>query len=400
MHAEDSVFGIAASAVMALISFFVAMPTFAQTTILGDDACADGVRLEHSFDSGASWSLCAGVDERVGLEVRDLRYRAPGDRERPVLASLHLGQLLMHWHDEPSAERRIAGTTRETQGLGGSASLALTTETCAGERHVADSSAAGTSGGSAATPLCTRERASGLLAKYAGRRAVQGEAWELFAVARQGLLTWRQAMTLGEDGTIDPTLTLSGHGVRAVDDALTPATILATWRIAFALDSDAADTVEEYDFKLDPDLGNRRPMTERLLPVEVFRTVESERFRGWRISDSASGAGYYLDPLDSAQRWTTPGDDWARFDLAMTRARDCERLADGNPVVDKDSRCGTGLDDYVDAESLVDVNPVLWFSRTKNWIPRPEDRPFLSSVRIGMTLMPFDWTAESPFEVQ
>jgi len=169
-------------------------------------------------------------------------------------------------------------------------------------------------------------------------------------------------------------------------------------------------------------------MSARPLLVESFRQVNRERFRGWRISDVSSGAGYYLDPLDSAQSWTDRTRDWSRFDLALTRANACERLADANPgtltspghshdmttgatdasgaagtidATDTDTAadgCGTSLDEFVNGESLNDAPEVIWFSRTRNWLPRPEDRPFISSVRIGMELLPFDWTTSSPFE--
>ena len=42
-----------------------------------NDQCENGVSLTHAFDSGAAWSACAVLDELHGLELRQLRYRAP-----------------------------------------------------------------------------------------------------------------------------------------------------------------------------------------------------------------------------------------------------------------------------------------------------------------------------------
>lgn len=398
-----------------------------------DTECGSSGSLAHTFDSGASWSACAHIDPLAGLTLRDVRYRAPGDRERSVLTSIGLGQLLMHWHDENLPELRMGGQTDTTRGLGGSAAVALTDDTCNGTLASVssppdrpDNTSANAANDTAANSfVCTRERPTGLLARHVGRPAIQGEAWEVFAVARQGLLTWRLGMTFGEDGRLEPSIELSGHSERE-----SGATLLATWRMAFTLDGDADDRFEEFEFRLDETLGNRRPMSTRPLLVESFRQVNRERFRGWRISDLSSRAGYYLDPLDSSQSWTDQTRDWARFDLAVTRANACERLADANPgtltspgdshdmttgapdasgaagtidATDNDAAtatadCGTTLDEFVNGESLNDAPEVIWFSRTRNWLPRPEDQPFISSVRIAMELLPFDWTTSSPFE--
>jgi len=400
---------------------FLPAPAVAQSSAAG---CDDGRRLAHTFDSGAAWSLCARIDEHHGLELIDLAYRAPGDRERPVLRSLHLAQILVHWHDANAPERRLGGNESGTAGLGGNASVVLGRNSCEGE--TASLAAPGADEGPAGVDtaadimdqgiademprLCARERASGLLAKYDQRAALQGEDWELFAVARQGLLVWRTGVTLTEDGSIAPSLALSGRLTRTSEDpryaasatateaGLVGAVLHATWRLAFALDTPATDRVEEFDFALETGAGNRRTMRIRPLVDESLRQVRRDSFRGWRVVDGESGAGYFLDPLDSALAWNSPGDDWARFDLAITRTADCERLASGNEVR-ADAGCGAGLDDFVNGEALDGADPVLWHSRTRNWVPRQEDLPFLSSVELDMRIIPFDWTDASPFEV-
>jgi len=426
---------IASLRLMAIASLVLFLP--APRAQPADTECSLSGSLAHTFDSGTSWSACAHIDPLAGLVLRDVHYRAPGDRERSVLTSIGLGQLLMHWHDENLPELRIGGQTDTTRGLGGSAAVALTDDTCNGTltsvwtlAGSSDSTSTASADDTAANSfVCARERPTGLLARHVGRPAIQGEAWEVFAVARQGLLTWRLGMSFGEDGRLEPSVELSGHNERE-----SGATLLATWRMAFALDGDADDWLEEFEFRLDETLGNRRPMSARPLLVESFRQVNRERFRGWRISDLSSGAGYYLDPLDSAQSWTDRSRDWARFDLAVTRANACERLADANPgtltspgdshdmttgapdasgaagTIDATNTdtaaaaaaaaadCGTNLDEFVNGESLNDAPEIIWFSRTRNWLPRPEDQPFISSVRIAMELLPFDWTTSSPFE--
>lgn len=395
------------TAILGLVVWLAMMPDARSQSV--EPACGASGTLAHTFDSGASWSACAHIDPLAGLVLSKLRYRAPGDRARSVLDSIKLGQLLLHWHDEDQPELRIGGLSDDTRGLGGVATVELSNRTCDGSL-----ASAGTAEDTpSANVLCTRERPTGLLARYVGRPALQGETWDVFAVARQGLLTWRLGLAFGEDGRLDPSIELSGHGERA-----SGATILATWRLALDLDTDADDVVEEFDFTLDETLGNRRPMSIRTLETESFRKVNRERFRGWRISDLQSGAGFYLDPLDSAQSWSDRSRDWARFDLALTREKACEQRADANrprsaavapapstpapatptAATTVEADCGDTLDAFVNGEPLNGARTVLWFSRTRNWLPRPEDRPFVSSLPIGMELIPFDWTAASPFE--
>ena len=72
-----------------------------------DDQCEHGVSLTHAFDSGAAWSACAVLDDLHGLELQQLRYRAPGDIERSVIDSLHAAQILMHYHNANEAVAQI-----------------------------------------------------------------------------------------------------------------------------------------------------------------------------------------------------------------------------------------------------------------------------------------------------
>lgn len=368
---------------------------------LADDAdapcAADALALEHAFASGASWSFCARLDPRHGLELGALAYRAPGDRARPVLRSLHLAEVLVHRHDRPRAGALVGDATAESSTLGAAATRPLGADDCAGERLAL--------GAAAAPLLCLVERDAGLLAKYADRAAVHGARLEIHAVAARGALVWRVAVALGEDGRIAPSLALGGRLVPSVADAryatpiddgrlaLPRATLRATWRLAFALDGEAPDRVEELDYPLDGVLGTRRAGRTRTLDTESLRRVAPERFRVWRVADRASGAGYLVESVAGGQDWLDRRHNWTRFELALTRPRDCERHALGNRA----ERCGEGLDDFVDGESLADTSPVLWLGRSRLWRPRREDLPLLTALVLGVSLLPFDWTARSPF---
>ena len=324
--------------------------------------CVAGRAFERHFDSGALWSGCARLDPVHGLELAALAYRAPGDASRPVLAALHPASILVQRAGEPVPSERLGPERRV---------LAESAATCAGEIL-----AVAPRGGD----VCVRRTATGLLAKYGDLRGVHGATWWFeSALPGDGGEIWQSRVGLGEDGRIDVELALSG----AVGTELVAR---AAWRVAFALDTPAADVVEELDFALGP--RSRRPMRVTRLGVESFRRSAPERFRAWRALDPATGAGYLLDPAAGVAAPSGFGANWTGFELAVTAADAAERHAFAPPT----------LDGHVDGESLEGRDPVLWHAVARTVRPSAEDRPALGARALAFALTPFDWTARSPFE--
>jgi len=402
--------------------------SFSSTAFAQQNDCADALALQHSFSSGATWSLCAAVNNDHGLTVSSVHYQAPGDSSRSVLGELHLGQLLLHYHDAAQAEPQIrpAQSLETPTSSEVSRQLELTKEqeppvqtavdlqddapaikpvrfneqSCDGE-HLGTASQPGT--------ICAIIKNNRTLAKYAQRPSLNSQSWELASAFARDALIWTSAVTFTEDGQIRPAVRLSGRASRSnVDtryaatlplpiDPLTRATVLATWRMVFKLDTDTADKVEQFDFPLDTEGGNRRPMRVSPITTETLRRVDRQTFRGWRIVD-VSGAGYYLDPSNSGFTYSSRSENWAQFDMAFSRLDTCERYALLNNG-DTSGNCGTGLDDFVNGESLTDAAPVVWYSQMRNVDLTLEDWPVISELALSFDLLPFDWTASSPFEL-
>lgn len=356
--------------------------------------CRIGTQLAHSFASGAAWTLCARTDEQHALEVSQVHYRAPGDTSRSVLDIAHIGQILIHYHDETAARAQINTEQMPRQ-------IHMTASNCGGELLLQDAANA---------TLCSRIEDNRTLAKFAQTPSLQSQRWELSSALQREGLVWVISIAFTEDGQITPALSLSGRArqsdgapafVAALPESnrqLARATILSTWRLAFNLDDGAADTVQQFEFALDSARGNRRPMQVSQFDTEALATVNRTNFRGWRVSDPA-GPGYYLDPSNSGFSFTGSTYNWARFDVALTGFKDCERYALNNEVMVNDAAdCGTSLDDFVNGETLVDTQPVLWFSQSRTLNPTNEHWPVISHVHQSFTLLPFDWTSTSPFE--
>jgi len=386
--------------------------------VIGD--CADATLLEHTFSSGASWALCADVSALHALEVSSVHYRAPGDSQRSVLAQAHVAQILMHYHDEPEARAQIGQ-------LDNSRNVTMNVNNCDGTLLLAKSEG---------PTVCSRIETPRILAKYAQRPSLQGSSWELSSALQRDGLLWVVSVRFSEDGQITPAITLSGKaregtdvvadavtdvvadvGTDVISDAeasgvdttstlpesgrqLTRATILGTWRLVFNLDDGQTDQVQQFDFVLDPLRGNRRSMQIVPMTSESFASVNRDQFRAWLIADP-TGTGYYLDPSNSGFNYGGTQYNWTQFDLAVTRNASCERYALGNSSHSEqsDPTCGDTLDDFVSGELIDSEHPALWFSQSRTLSPTNEDWPAISHFRQSFTLLPYDWTESSPFEV-
>jgi len=105
--------------------------------------------------------------------------------------------------------------------------------------------------------------------------------------------------------------------------------------------------------------------------------------------------GYYLDPQSSGFDFVSRQDNWASFDLSVTRAEPCERFASNNTSVIVD--CGNSLDQFVNGESITGEDTVVWFSLARQLLPKAEDYPVISTREASFKLIPFDWSASTPF---
>jgi len=366
--------------------------------------CVGGQPIEHTFKSGASWTFCAVLDEHHALELQQLHYRAPGDSSRQVLKQLHLGQVLLHYHDKRASEALIGENK-----LGGPSAKTLNETSCDGELLAL---------GNSSPKLCSFIRNEGLLAKYNLRPGLHSKQYHLFSVSEFHGLTFKVQIGLSEDGRIKPSVALSGQTSSTSTDSRfgnvlnnpvtneamtsTQASVLYTWRMAFAMNDDGQnDTVEEFNFKLDPSLGNRRPMKVTPLTTETLRNKDRDQFRGWRIKDT-NGSGYYLDPQNSGFGYSDWDNNWTQFDLAVTAFKECERhsyVKSSQAENGIHGECEGSLDDFVNGETMLNTDPVIWYSLSRVFRPRSEDYPIISSMQTEFEIVPFDWTATSPFEV-
>jgi len=364
-----------------------------------NSATANPITLE--FQSGARWELCWHVDDQSGLILSQLHYGGPTMPVRKIMDSASIAQIVFQYDEDTNATHLVS-----EYGLGGehwddNALNCPDGEKILGSQH----------------NICVKQRELNLLARARHYRSLPRNEFTLQATSTIGLEKFIQLWHFSEDGELKPAVIYSGKVSRYTTNAsfgskvdnsgrfASNATLLVNWRLDFNIDdSPNNDVVDEFNFLSESSSDLKKRMTTTPISTESFRKINNTDFRGWRISDqdissgengleSPTRIGYYLDPQPSGYRLTSDNAAWTEFDFAVTNFKECETLASLNTI--SNQQCGANLNDFVNGEQVND--PVVWFSLTRHFTPSKEDFPAIRSNRIAFSLIPFDWSASSPF---
>ena len=359
--------------------------------------------LEIPFDSGALWRLCWHIDDHSGLVLSDVFY---GARSQPVIRILDtasVAQLLFKYDEDTDPTHLVSES-----GLGGAHYKIPSADDCHSGVLLTHSDN---------HEVCFITRHRNLMTKVRGGDSHSRFEALLESWSKVGGSVFKQAWNLSEDGEITPSISYAGRLSRFTSDArfgvpvqeqlplAATATILVNWRLDFNINGTPDnDLVDEIEFI--PGISNTATRAMQVTPLrqETARTVLRENFRGWRISDEiySSGTntnitriGYYLDPRTSGYAVNDKLTSWSPFDFSVTKKNPCEYLASGNQSLYPD--CDNDLSEYVNEESLDQKDPVVWFSVARHFVPDENDYPVINDLDISFTLVPFDWSAFSPF---
>jgi len=362
----------------------------------------DGNLIAHQFESGARWQMCWHIDDHAGLTLSDVAYGPPAEPARTVLKAGSLAQILFKYDTDT-----LAGQLLAEYGLGSSNHVKADALSCTGgDIHTENDG----------SQICVRLRNKNSMTSL--RRSLSKRRYELslYAQSSIGAQSFEQVWRFSEDGEITPAVRFGGEldrfthlaqygsAIREDGPLAVNASLLYTWRLDFNIAGTAQnDLVEQIEFVPHESNVVRRSIDTRLLDVESLHKVNRTRFRGWLVKDAdiSAGAnaitriGYYLDPQFSGFDFVSRTNNWANFDLAVTRHRDCEQLASGNASNKTD--CGDNLDDFVNGESLQGEDVTLWFSLARGFVPKAEDFPAISTREASFKVIPFDWSASTPF---
>jgi primary-amine oxidase len=235
--------------------------------------------------------------------------------------------------------------------------------------------------------------------------------------------------TLGQDGTIDVKVVLTGttlnRGATAEEDPMAPLVAVdeATGALvaapnhqhffSFRLDLDVDDVlnrVAETDVRpiAVPGFKNGFGPVETILRAEGFRDADPFQTRSWEVSsastENAVGGhpSYVIESRDTAIPLSAP--DYAPLLRAafashafwLTRYRDGELYAAGD--FPNQGAVGAGLPTFTTpAEPLDDpADVVVWHTIGFTHVPRPEDYPVMPTESVAFKLVPHGFFDRNP----
>ncbi|MEZ4661063.1 MAG: hypothetical protein R2911_26220 [Caldilineaceae bacterium] len=377
---------------LAIVTFLIFhhMPTRAQAGA----NCSAAYFIDATLPSGARWQMCWEHRNREGIVFYDVYYTSPDGTQRKVLAQAGLAQVHVPYDDNSSRYHDVSD-----YGLGGAYLDDLDASDCADGvllRH------------NGKNVLCQSVQKRGYLYKY--RNAHQPSyALTLFSVSHVGEYNYIPQWVFADDGAIEPSMGATGrlqrvgenrqYGWDLGDGRIGIAhTHNYYWRLDFDLGEDANDDVVE-EFEFGPAGAVTRTLSQTTLDVEAGRPVAPELMRSWRVRDgsitNADGhpISYHLEPFEVGHRFIGPATEpWTANNFYVTKYNSCEKYASHNPELDG---CTGDLSTFVNGESLVGADIVLWYGVSFHHLPRDEDEPYMHLHSSGFQLIQRDWMAES-----
>lgn len=370
-------------------------PLNAQTAPI---SCTDDYRVSVDFTNGAGWDLCWESKRRENIVLSDIRFKSPDNNVTKVIASLRLAQLHVTYDDSNITYNDV------TQfGLGGGYVATLSESECPDGELIDVNGRAG---------MC-RTVTRGDDAYRTTTESRLTEALTLNSISLVGAYSYLVTWKLFDDGSIAASVGAAGALQRSSDNAGSPYgrelegvpgkswlshTHNYYWRVDFDLGDDASnDVVSEVSYKTDLD-GRRARVTEKITE-EAARKVSPESMRAWYITDGdvgdAEAKGYLIEPLQYGHKLVrSEVEPFTDYDFFVTRQRDCEKFISENSKFNP--QCGDNILDYVNGESVVDEDVVVWHRVSFHHVPRNEDRNHMHSHWDGFVMQSRNLSSVTP----
>lgn len=379
------------SALMGLLLVGAVQPAAAQS-----GACSGDHYVSRSFANGANWDLCWERRSREGIILHDVYYTNPAGQRRRVLAEAWVAQIHVPYDDNGARYHDVSD-----YGLG--------TDSYLNTLRVADCPRGRLRSVDGRTAVCTT------LVTRPGNALIgrtDSQYLQFFNVSHVGSYNYIPEWRFHDDGAIEPLIGATGRLQRYSNDArygwkvnqneLQPYGISHMhnyyWRLDFDLGfSGTDDNFEELDVNYSLANG-ARTLARRQIRSEAGLDINPDSFRSWRVSDTASQAsngqnpGYEIILRETGHRETGPDTEpWSDHDVYVTRARACERFSSRNPV-DTQGGCGTrgNVAQFVNGESIVGEDFVVWVSLSFHHLPRDEDETYMHAHWSSFEIVPQD----------
>lgn len=362
--------------------------------------CSAPYYVDETLPNGGRWELCWEHRSLDGVVLRDIYFTTPSGVRSKILGEASIAQVHVPYDDNTARFHDITD-----DGFGDSNLSNLTDDECPNGTLLPYDNK---------NVVCLQTISRGH-AFRTGSQQQQGYALKLFSVSTSGEYNYIPEWYFGDDGSIRPimgaagklqrfgTSTQFGWPIRNNNVVGISHIHNYYYRLDFDLgDSGSDDIVEEMNL-MPATNGNGRSLAVSRLEREASRSVEPSQMRSWRIRDgnraNADGhfMGYQIDPLQVSHRDVGPSfEPWTEHDFYVTQYNPCERYTSHNSTF---NGCAGNVAAFVNEQSLLDADLVLWYGVTFHHVPRDEDEPYMHAHWDGFQLTPLDWTAENEFEI-
>jgi primary-amine oxidase len=160
------------------------------------------------------------------------------------------------------------------------------------------------------------------------------------------------------------------------------------WRLDFDIGESATDDVfTETRYEQD-DSGRRVQQVEAFTTEQALR-IDPDTQAKWTIKATSqpNSPAFVIDPIRGGHRYVrSEVEPYSDYDIFVTVANDCERFASQNARFNPD--CLNNVLQYVDGESIVNQDLVVWHRVSFHHVPRNEDQRHMHSHWDGFLMKP------------
>jgi len=363
-----------------------AIPAYAELS------CATEQQILAEFDNGSAWRMCWESRTRENIVLSEVQFKPVDKPYYSVFSSLRMSQLHVTYDDSNVTYNDV------TQfGLGAGYIKSLDENDCPSGELI---DIAGRPG------MCVTQSDADELYKTA-QDTRRSQSLSIYSTSMVGayayLITWK----FFADGSIAPSIGAAGALQRSSDDehshfgrklagsedkSWLSHTHNYYWRLDFDLGDQATDDfVNEISFSTDSD--GRRSRASRKLDTESARAIAPQTMTAWEVidgggnmqSDIASAPAYLIEPVNHGHKMVNKTNTpYTEFDFFVTKQSDCERFVSENAKFYPD--CDENILQFVNDESIVGEDIVLWHRISFHHVPRNEDRSIMHSHWDGFTM--------------
>jgi len=373
------------------------------TQALAAEPCEDQYSINRTLANGARWDMCWSHSKNQGISYHHIFYTAKNDRRRMVLLDASIAQIHVPYDDNGARFHDVSDFGLGDDGSGNDNLLGLSSAEC-------PSGAFGFLNGKAV--VCHRIVDNGS-AYRKGTSYKKSQLLKVVSISRVGQYIYGIEWNFHDDGRIKPLIIATGALERYSSDGDQSRGWLVDsgnrvglahmhnfyWRLDFDIDETKKnDIVQEINYTKQ---NGRRFKTLQNFSIEAARSVNPRTMRSWIIRDGNAinrkghNISYEIRLDESGQREVGPEfEPFTENDFYVTRSRDCELFASHNAGV---NTCETdNLSEFVNNESIVNEDIVVWVGVSFYHMPRSEDVPKMDAHVSGFELIPRDWHATNP----